>query len=77
MTKTDQKRIVRELTSSIRDGVLAQIQAGKIPKHWDGHELRQLLAYRHKSSADMCAAFKDGRSRRSKEFWNHVIVENL
>ena len=77
MTKTDQKRIVREFTTSIRDEVLAQIRAGKIPKEWDGNELRSLVAHKCDSNAARTKIHQERRSRRAKDFWNHVIVANL
>lgn len=77
MTKTDQKRIVREFTTCIRDEVFAHIKAGRIPKEWDGHELRSLVAHKCDQSAARTAIHKERRSRRAKAFWNHVIVENL
>ena len=71
MTKTDQKRIVRELTTYIRYEVQAQIQAGKIPKEWDGNELRSLVAHKCGSSAASTKIHQERRSRRAKDFWNH------
>lgn len=75
MTKTDQMNFVSDLTRSISSSICAQIKEGKIPESWDGAELRELIALR--ASQNVTRYFKDKRSRRAKDFWNHVIVENL
>lgn len=55
----------------------AQIKAGKIPKEWDGHELRSLVAHKCDSSAARTVIHKERRSRRAKDFWDLVIFSGL
>jgi hypothetical protein len=77
MTKTDQKRIVREFTTCIRDEVLAHIKADRIPKEWDGHELRSLVAHKCDQSAARTTIHKERRSRRAKDFWDLAVFAGL
>lgn len=75
MTKTDQKRFVRELSLTIATEIIDQIRDGKIPDNWDGHQLRVLLARRHQASASMSTVLKDRRSKR--EFEQQCLERNL
>lgn len=42
MTRKDQQRIIRELSTTIRKRMLENVH--KLPAEWDGIELRQWLA---------------------------------
>lgn len=44
MTRAEQRRFVKELASNVTAEVIGQIDSGKLPENWDGHELRELLA---------------------------------
>lgn len=44
MTKQDQIDFVNQLTYRIASAVIEQIEKGRIPTSWDGHQLRYLLA---------------------------------
>jgi len=44
MPKKAKIRLVKDITAQIRDEVISLIQKEKIPDHWDGIEMRQLLA---------------------------------
>ncbi len=68
-----QTMLVIELCYNVRDSVLEQIKAGKVPKSWDGHELRQLLADRFAASA---GTMRPG-SKKRKEYENTKLVNNL
>jgi len=69
MTKTEKQRFVRDLTRSLRDKVLSDIKSGRIPKDWNGIELRQLLADRFKADT-----FE--MSRRYKDKYNNDVLIN-
>lgn len=77
MTKKGQKKFVRELSKNIADSIVKQINDGKIPDRWDGHELRILLANRHQASASMSKHSQNPRSKAAREFKNTVLVNNL
>ncbi len=73
MTREEQITFVRDLTANILASVEYQIREGKIPPTWDGLELRLLLEYRFKQSANLTK-----RNRGLVREFNHtVIVNNL
>ncbi len=74
MKATDQKKFVRELSGRVAKDICQQIADGKIPDNWDGHELRRLLADRHKASAAISSCMNGSRLR---EYNNTVLVNNL
>ncbi len=43
MTKRDQKRIVREMSDTVRQRMIEAIESGKVPENWDGFELRKWM----------------------------------
>ena len=71
MSPDDQKRIVHELCTSVESGLLATIDAGKVPAEWDGFELRQLTAERF----DRCTGKM--APKRKREYNNTVLVNDL
>jgi len=78
MTKQEQLRFVEELTAN----VLADLKknVGRIPDHWDGHELRRWIADRFELSAAMSFGGPNRSARekrRLREYRNTVLVENL
>lgn len=77
MTRTQQVKFVRDLSKSIADSIIKQINTGKIPENWDGHELRVLLEEHHSQSAGMSAIRRDGRSKLAMSYRNTVLVNNL
>lgn len=44
MNREEQTVFVTDLVASVQAKLLADIEAGKVPADWDGHELRHLLA---------------------------------
>ena len=44
MTRTEQRRFVRDLVRNVERDLLENVS--RVPKEWDGHELRQLIADR-------------------------------
>lgn len=77
MTKSQQILFVRELSEGVMKEVIDQIDQGKIPSSWDGHELRCLLGYKHRLSAEMTVIHGEPRSRRTRAFKNEILVKNL
>lgn len=73
MNTEEQKTFVRELSETIAADICEQIDAGKIPENWDGIELRNLLKYRHSSSARMYS----GTSKRIRNANNTILINNL
>lgn len=73
LTRDEQITFIRDLSSSILTSIEYQIRKGKIPPTWDGLELRLLLEYRFKQSANLV---KKNR-RLIREFNNTVIVNDL
>lgn len=72
MDSKDQIQFVTDLTNAVRDKVIEQIEAGKIPETWDGIELRWLL--RDKFEAQTSSRVD---KKRKREYNNTVLVENI
>jgi hypothetical protein len=68
LTRQEQIELVRELTTSIADDVIGNINRGHVPEDWDGIELRQLLADKFRQS--VCQM----RGSRKREYENTVLV---
>jgi hypothetical protein len=75
MDPQDQKRIVRELTSSIADSIIRLIDAGRIPAEWDGYELREMVFDR--ASASRCHIMQHGGNARARNYRNAVLTNYL
>jgi hypothetical protein len=73
MNTEEQKNFVCELSAAIADDICKQVDAGKIPTEWDGIELRNLLKYRHSSSARMYS----GTPQRIRNANNVILVNDL
>jgi hypothetical protein len=68
MTRDEQIKLVMDFSSAIVCGVVKAIHDGKVPAHWDGFELRQILADKFASECrDM------GRARKS-DYKNTVAI---
>ena len=65
MRKEDQKKLLAILCTRVRDRLLSK--ADEWPEEWDGHDIRE-LAYE---------AFRFERTRRKRDFWNTVLINNL
>jgi hypothetical protein len=70
-TKADKRQFVRELVAAVKDSILKDISAGKVPVEWDGLELRWLLADRFREQALPLA------SHRKRQYNNERVVNNL
>lgn len=71
MTKDEQKEFATQLCASIKDKILDDITAGRVPENWDGHELRALIALRAKAAVYRM----DAGHRRA--FNGTVLINNL
>lgn len=77
MTKTQQIKLVREISRNIANELVSHIKNDRVPDHWDGHELRLLLAEKHASSGRMSSLAGHGTSTRARDYRNTVLVNNL
>lgn len=74
MTRRDQKRIVREMTDSIRRLMTEKIDAGKVPGSWDGIELRQWFS---DISRECIVAYIAMIPGRLKDYRNDRLVRGI
>lgn len=74
MNRNQQKRFVKDLSSSITKSICDLIAAGKIPGNWDGHELRCYLALRHEQSAVMTQIRSNPHRKRARDYRNTVLM---
>ena len=72
MNKEDQITFVTNVCEALKQSIIDNIEAGRVPAEWDGHELRKLIALR----ADQWDYIKMDRSRIRK-FNNTVLINNL
>lgn len=70
-----QRGFVQELAATIVKKICEQIDGGKIPMEWDGHELRVLLAEKTEESSSMSTLRSD--KRRFANYVNVVRVNQL
>ena len=77
MDRREQEKFVKELTRSVLKDILALVRAGKIPREWDGHELRPLIAEHFGNAASMSAIFRKENKPRRKAYENACLVKNL
>ena len=73
MTPNEQASFIKELSKNITAELLADIRAYKIPVHWDGVELRQLLADRMAQGVFLGLLV----GHRKREYNNSVLVNDL
>jgi hypothetical protein len=67
--------VARELCYSINDTVQRAILDGKIPKDWDGHEIREYIFVL--MSRERSPIMRNGRKKRAKEFRNTLAITPL
>lgn len=86
MTRDEQMAFVGELIENVRRGILEN--AKKWPEHWDGHQLRALIAEAfsdancgqcsgHSRLCGESPAEYAARKRRRREYENDVLTANL
>lgn len=70
MTKRDQRRFVSDLLRSIRHDIHAAINQDRIPRSWDGIELRAYIADKTQRSR----AHRVLVGQRALAYRNHVTI---
>ena len=70
MNKKEQKTFINELI----DNVKAEILMKAYPDHWNGIELRWLIA--EKFNQTVLSGYTDKRKKRFRDFENECIVNN-
>lgn len=74
MEKSEQIRIINEFCDSVRDSTIQAIKSGKVPDYWDGHEIREYIAYLTRCERTQLMRRERSRMRR---FMNDLRVRNL
>ena len=69
-TLKEKRKFVRDLIGSIKKDIIAILP--KVPKEWDGFELRRLIA----DNFERNAAFKL-EGKRGRDYKNECLVRNL
>ena len=57
--------------------IATKIDSGEVPDHWDGHELRCLVADKAASNAEISTVRKNPKHARAKAYKNTIITTNL
>lgn len=73
MNKREKVEFVNDLMGSIREGIVASIESGKVPECWNGHQLRMLIA----EKAQDAAWLGTENLARRRAYRNDVIINNL
>lgn len=81
-TQRDKKRFIRSLCNSVRNDLIDKV--GRMPKEWDGYELRELIALKFSNEALLSTRVyindEVGRKldkKRLREFKNDYYSSNL
>lgn len=77
MTPEYQTKLVQDICNAVRDSVLADVAAGKVPSTWDGHELRVLLVDRFRVNAAATCLVRNPRGARARAYKNHIQTTTL
>ena len=77
MTQDDQITLVNELCMRMALDIGTKINEGKIPKDWDGHELRVLIADKAAESAARSTLRKEPRGKRARAYRNIRTTTDL
>ena len=72
MPRTEQQQFIRNLTRSLAGTIISAIEREKIPEHWDGLQLRYLLADKARDAAYIAMT----RTER-RDYNNIKLVNNL
>lgn len=75
MDKNQKITFIQNLTASIASELIDKVNSGVIPEHWDGHELRQLLA--DKFEREVSSLFREKRSARVRRYRNDVATTSI
>ncbi len=71
MTKAKKRQLIREVTKSLKEGLLAEVD--RIPDNWDGREIRHLVA--DYAKVNIARGLLTGE--RKKDYENECIIKNL
>jgi hypothetical protein len=77
LNRGEQKTFVRELADALVREVCEKIDEGKIPEHWDGHELRVLMSEKFEQSAKASVIRTSPRHSRARDYHNTVLTKYL
>lgn len=77
MNRAEQISLVNELCMRMALAIGARIHAGDVPKEWDGHELRCLVADKAADNASISVIRKEPRSVRAKAYKNTILTTNI
>jgi hypothetical protein len=77
MNRTDQISIVNELCMRMALDIATRIDAGEVPKEWDGHELRCLVADKAADNASVSEILKEPRGARAKAYKNTLLASKI
>lgn len=72
MKRSDQRKLLRTFCNHVRDALL--VQASEWPEEWDGHDLRELVAYAY--VRERTSLMYQSRGRRRKVH-NEIVVRRL
>lgn len=75
MTREEQLKFMKNAMDTMMEDFEKSLNKGKIPEDWDGVELRWLL--RDMGDSFVWNDMKGKRSRRFKDYENHVLVNNI
>lgn len=75
MTREEQIKFMENATERMLEDFKKNMEKGNIPENWDGIELRWLL--RDMGDSFVWNDMKNKRSRRFKDYENHVLVNNI
>jgi hypothetical protein len=76
LTRDEQKQLAQQLADELSRYLIVRIENEKIPAHWDGNELRQLIADLAKDNASY--VFNRGADRkRKKDYKNTRMIEGF
>lgn len=77
MNRAEQISLVHELCMHMALDLGTKIHAGDIPKEWDGHELRCLVADKANANASRSEILTHKRGLRARAYRNHIITTNI
>lgn len=77
MNRKEQRKFVRDLSSTLTEFVDLAIRSQEIPEEWDGHELRAYMAELFNRAADVSVIRTASRNQRARDYRNTLATKNL
>ena len=77
MTRKEQQKFVRDLSSALTNFTLRSIRSQEIPEECDGHELRAYMAELFNRAADISVIRTASRNQRARDYRNTLATKNL